>query len=222
MKNKLVKIIFVFALILTFNNQCLAVEEECNEEKESCYKLLESIPPVLTAGEVVKFPEYMSKVYIFALSAIGIASLLMLTIGGFFYLSSAGNQSTANTAKKIITDALLGLVVAFISYVILYTINPDILSGKLDTSAVRVDNDSWTEKDQKKFDEGLDAAERLENTDYKKIYDDIDEVKRLDEERKNRPDIFTKPEVDPDREQGGMTKEEIEAEIQKKYPEENL
>ncbi|MCK4635704.1 MAG: hypothetical protein KAT32_02475 [Candidatus Moranbacteria bacterium] len=221
MKNKFIKIIFVFALILSFNNQCLAAEKECDKEKESCYKLLESVPPVLTAGKVVKFPEYISKLYIVALSAIGIASLLMLTIGGFFYLSSAGNQSTANTAKKIITDALLGLAVAFISYVILYTINPDILSGKLDTSAVRVDNDSWTEKDQKKFDEGLEASERLDNTDWDKIHDDIDEAKRLDEERKNQPDIFTKPEVDPDREQGGMTKEEIEAEIEK-WEKENL
>lgn len=136
MKNKF-KILFLVALLFSIGNQCLAAEEGKFD-----YKLLESVPLVGKAGEVVKFPEYISGVYKFVFVAITISALLMLTIGGFYYLASAGNQSTAGTAKKIITDAILGLIVAFVSWVILNTIDPAILSGKLDTSVLRVVEDS--------------------------------------------------------------------------------
>lgn len=139
MKNKL-KILMLATLLFSVSNICLAAEEDATDTKSGFeYKLLESIPLVGKAGDVVKFPEYISGVYRFAFVAIAISALLMLTIGGFYYLSSAGNQSTAGTAKKIITDAILGLVVALVSWVILNTIDPEILSGKLDTSVMRVE-----------------------------------------------------------------------------------
>ena len=43
------------------------------------------------------------------------------------YATSAGNTSTAGSAKSIISDALLGLVVAMTAYLILNVINPDLV-----------------------------------------------------------------------------------------------
>ncbi len=148
MKNKIFKILLLFTLFLSFGNQCLAIED-CDKEKELCYKLLETVPLVGSAEQVVKFPEYISGVYKFAFAAIVISALLMLTVGGFYYLSSAGNQSTAGTAKKIIVDAILGLIVAFVSWVVLNTIDPEILSGKLDTSVMRIDVEEKASEDKK-------------------------------------------------------------------------
>jgi len=55
----------------------------------------------------------------------------MITVGGFWYVTSAGNQAQATTAKSIITDAFLGLFVALFAFLILRTINPNLVEGGL-------------------------------------------------------------------------------------------
>lgn len=54
-----------------------------------------------------------------AITAIGFAGFLMLVIGGFRYLTSGGNSKGAETAKNTLTFAVIGLVVALSSFVIL-------------------------------------------------------------------------------------------------------
>lgn len=91
------------------------------------YTPMEEIPG---QGRPTDFYEYVSALYKFGIGAVGIAALLMLTIGGFMYASSAGNTSSIGTAKKVITDAIVGLVLALTSYLLLYTINPDLVTLK--------------------------------------------------------------------------------------------
>lgn len=219
MKNRFFKIllILVFAFVIS-TDYCLAQKTTC-DATDGRYHLLESIPGVAEGCEVVEFPEYMSGIYKFSFVAIAVSALLMITIGGFYWLMSAGNQSQAGTAKKLITDALIGLAVALVSWLILNTINPDLLKGELDTGAMKVDNENWTDEDQKKFDEGLEAAERLDETNYDEIHEKIDEIEKAEEERQNRPDIFQKPDVDPDRETDGLTDEERQKIIDDWYKE---
>lgn len=141
MKKKLVGFLFLLVLFFVSSNFCWAQEEKslsCEMTKGK-YKLLEGVPFVAEACSEITFPQYISRVYIFAISAIAIASLLMITIGGGYYLLAAGNASTIGTAKTIIKDALLGLIVAFLSYLLLWTINPDILSGRLETSDIGIE-----------------------------------------------------------------------------------
>lgn len=93
------------------------------------YTVMETIPGVVTAGETSPgFNVYIQKLYGFALWAIGICALLMISIGAFMYLTSAGNNAAMSSAKKIITDAIVGLILAFVAYLILYTINPDLVN----------------------------------------------------------------------------------------------
>lgn len=45
------------------------------------------------------------------------------------YVTAAGNTSRISTAKTIITDSLLGIVVALFAWLFLYIINPDLTEG---------------------------------------------------------------------------------------------
>ena len=51
----------------------------------------------------------------------------MIMVGGFMYITSAGNQATMGKAKGYITDAIIGLIMAMAAYLLLYEINPDLL-----------------------------------------------------------------------------------------------
>lgn len=92
------------------------------------YTLLEEIPGS-TTGVTGNLATYLQNLYKFTFWAIGVAALFMLTVGGFMYVTSAGNTSRVETAKTIITDSLLGIIVALFAWLFLYVINPDLVEG---------------------------------------------------------------------------------------------
>ena len=49
---------------------------------------------------------------------VGSISVLMLVVGGIMYITSAGDSTKADTAKNIIKYAIIGLVVALISLIV--------------------------------------------------------------------------------------------------------
>ena len=98
------------------------------------YQLLEQIPG--SDNTVGNFNTYLQDIYRFAFWAIGIAVVFMLTIGGFMYLTSAGNTSRMESAKTIIFDAILGLILALVAWLFLYMINPDFVNLSLPTVSI--------------------------------------------------------------------------------------
>ena len=54
----------------------------------------------------------------FLLGIVGVLSIIMLVVGGVMFLTAAGSQDRITTGKKIVTYALLGVVVALASLVI--------------------------------------------------------------------------------------------------------
>ena len=74
---------------------------------------------------------YLQWMFIFIVSAAGILALLMIMIGGFQYITAAGNESRAGQAKSRIQNAIIGLILALCSYLILNTINPDLVNPSL-------------------------------------------------------------------------------------------
>jgi hypothetical protein len=52
------------------------------------------------------------------LGIIGVLSLLFLVVGGYQYLSAGFNTQLAERGKKTITYAILGLIIAILSYII--------------------------------------------------------------------------------------------------------
>ena len=49
---------------------------------------------------------------------IGIAAVIMLIVGGFRYIFSAGDQSAVGSAKNTILFSVIGIVVALLAYAI--------------------------------------------------------------------------------------------------------
>ena len=54
-----------------------------------------------------------------AMTAIGIAAFVMLLIGSFLYLTSGGNPKSTDAAKKTLTMAITGIVVALLGWIII-------------------------------------------------------------------------------------------------------
>lgn len=88
------------------------------------YTPMESIPGGSGSGD---FYDYVKDIYNFGIWTVGIAALLMIMIGGYMYLTSAGNNASMEKAKGVITDAIVGLVMAMLAYLLLYIINPDLV-----------------------------------------------------------------------------------------------
>jgi hypothetical protein len=100
------------------------------------YTLMEKIPGFSTSGN---FPEYILTIYKFGIWAVGIAALLMIMVGGFMYITSAGNNASMEKAKGILFDAIAGVLLALTAYLLLYVINPELtkiklISGTINTS----------------------------------------------------------------------------------------
>ncbi len=93
------------------------------------YTLLEKIPGI--DATKLSFAAYLSAIYKLAIWIVGLSALFMFLIGAFMYMLSAANTSKMGSAKSIMQDALIGLVLALASYLILYVINPDLVNLKL-------------------------------------------------------------------------------------------
>ncbi len=90
---------------------------------------LPTIPATgLTVGQ--ELPEYINYLFIFGLGAIAVLALGMMMYGGIQYILAAGNVATKLEAKETITQALIGLGLLLISYLLLKTINPDLVNLK--------------------------------------------------------------------------------------------
>jgi amino acid transporter len=56
------------------------------------------------------------------LQIIGLIAVAFLIYGGFRYITSAGNEETAEAAKKTIQNAIIGLIIIILSYTIVTVI----------------------------------------------------------------------------------------------------
>ena len=97
------------------------------------YTPMESIPGSGDVSNISTFPAYVQAIYKFAVWSVGIAALLMISIGGFMYFTAAGNTSKVEDAKRVISDALFGLIAVMVASMILYKINPDLVNLNLNS-----------------------------------------------------------------------------------------
>lgn len=84
-------------------------------------------------GNILFLPflaDYISGLYKYLLAIVGVLAGIMLTIGGVKYLTSGGSPERVTSAKNTIGNALIGLVIAFGSYIILFTVNPELVRFK--------------------------------------------------------------------------------------------
>src|SRR5207248_485956 len=71
---------------------------------------------------------YFKFIFQLFLAIIVIIGLIMVVIGGYIYMTAGGDGSRLQLAKSFISSALLGIVLALSSYLILNTISPQFAS----------------------------------------------------------------------------------------------
>ena len=96
--------------------------------------------------------DMLESIFIYGLGLVGISALIMLVFGGLKYMTATDNPGQVGSAKETMRNAIFGLVLALLSFLILFTINPDLVQ--------KLDIDYLTElKPLKKTDEGGETNE---------------------------------------------------------------
>jgi hypothetical protein len=98
---------------------------ECPQgmSEEDCEKLKYTI-----TGKTIG--EYIQAIYNYAIGIVGILAAVVLMFGGVIWLTAGGSQEKVKEAKAWIGASISGLVLLLCSYMILNTINPDLVSFK--------------------------------------------------------------------------------------------
>ncbi|MEA2088766.1 MAG: hypothetical protein U9O55_02930 [Patescibacteria group bacterium] len=60
------------------------------------------------------------------LSFLGIIFFVLMVYGGFIWMTAGGSQDKVGQAKKIIANAILGLIIVFSAYIITYIITSEL------------------------------------------------------------------------------------------------
>ncbi len=96
-------------------------------------------PPGPTAQAIppaTSFESLISSVFNYAIWLVGIAVFIMILWAGFLWLTSAASPGNIATAKKMISNAILGAILLISAYAILYTINPELVGGNLNLEGI--------------------------------------------------------------------------------------
>ena len=74
---------------------------------------------------------FIVRVINIALALAGLIAVFFLILGGFRYVTSLGNEEAAGQAKKIILNAIIGIVIIILSFVIVRVISNAVARGDL-------------------------------------------------------------------------------------------
>lgn len=78
-------------------------------------------------GDVKGIGDLISKLYVFGVGLAALAAFIMFTVGGVAYLTAGDNESQVTKARGFMKNAAFGLAIALLSWLILFTINPDLV-----------------------------------------------------------------------------------------------
>lgn len=109
------------------NHQTMDGETDSSSGKFT-YTLLQSLPN--TSGDLkenVTLKDYLAWAFRFTLALAGFLAVMMIVIGGVEYIISGANEKMRGEAHGRITNAIYGLVLALVAYLVLYTINPSLV-----------------------------------------------------------------------------------------------
>ena len=75
-----------------------------------------------TISKYQDFGALVTRIVNFALGFVGLIAFVMLVIGGFWFLTAAGNDDQATKGRKTIIYAIIGIIVILLSYSIVFTL----------------------------------------------------------------------------------------------------
>jgi len=89
-----------------------------------------ALPEIADIDPGAGIAPFIKYIFVFGLGAIALLALAQMMIGGIEYLLAAGNVVKHEDAVDRIQQALIGLGVLLVSYLLLNTINPDLVNLK--------------------------------------------------------------------------------------------
>ncbi len=75
-------------------------------------------------------PRYIIAIYNYGLAIVGILATIVLMGGGILWLISGGDAGKITQAKELITGSISGAIILVVAWIILNTINPNLVSFK--------------------------------------------------------------------------------------------
>ncbi len=88
---------------------------------------------VLPGDPSSTFNDQVSIVIRILLGVAGIIAVLFIIIGGFQYITSGANEEMAESGKKTLQNAIVGLIIIILSYVIVVVIARALIFGPAGT-----------------------------------------------------------------------------------------
>ena len=121
------KLIFILSLLILSSVITTSVWAAATN---TCYTFETGVPFIAGKGEC-KAPSGLTNMIISLIPILfrvaGVLAFVMIVYAGFQYATSGGDTSKQKDAQDRIINAIIGLVLLFAFYLIIYTINPDIL-----------------------------------------------------------------------------------------------
>ena len=118
------KIILIFLLssflLLLFSGFCFA-----QKKLEIIYPKVPRVETPTTTKTAL--PDYLRYIFNFAITISGIVAFGVMVYGGILYVTSAGDPSKISDAKDQIIASFLGLIIILSSFLILNTVNPQLV-----------------------------------------------------------------------------------------------
>jgi hypothetical protein len=102
------------------------------------YVPLAPLPGVIK-DQPISLESYLGAIFKIGIGLAGVFAVLMIVIAGIQYIGGASSPSARTDARGRITNAIFGLILALVSWLILNTINPNLLNTSLNINNVNID-----------------------------------------------------------------------------------
>jgi len=137
----IIVIIFLFSLPFLVQAQTKSLQEATGINEPLVFKAQVGIPnfinrgatTTLSSNSTVYIAQMVKAFYDYGVGIAGILAAIMLMAGGLIWLTSAGNSSRIEQAKNLIFGSIIGLVLLFGAWMMLKTINPNLVDFKIQT-----------------------------------------------------------------------------------------
>lgn len=114
--------------------RCYYQDLSCGPNQGKCLAKYPSAKLTVAIGStttVTDLSDYIGVVYRYSVSIAGLIAGIMIMIGGLQYLVARGDAGRVTKAKERISNAIIGLVLVLGAYLLLQTVNPDLVLLRL-------------------------------------------------------------------------------------------
>lgn len=119
--------VFYIVLTVIFLFNVVGYVSAAERGLEVIYPTIPGVGITPQTVEGTSLPDYVKYIFNFAIWIVGFLAFVVLILGGVRYLTSAGNPATMDDSKKQMFAGILGMILLFSSYMILTTINPELV-----------------------------------------------------------------------------------------------